>query len=176
MAGDRNAIILFLRTSSYGNKYAVQVTDPRSGVPFKTTVDLLKLRYKVFTETPDEMGLFTVEIPMRKKTVKFKLLTVGEDTAIYKNAEALQEAYNEEYNQYNTLKLKNKIYSINGNTDKNYINKFVDAMPALDALTIRRKVIEVSPDVNMDYEFITSDGYKFNANLTIGVDFFFPNT
>ena len=56
-----------------------------------------------------------------------------------------------------------------------YIDRFVDAMPALDAFTIRRKILDVAPDVDMAYEFVTKDGYKFTANLTIGVDFFFPS-
>ena len=81
-----------------------------------------------------------------------------------------------EYSDYSTLKLKSHIISIDDKTDRSYISKFVDAMPALDALTIRRKVIAVSPDVDMDYEFVTVDGYKFNAELSIGIDFFFPNT
>ena len=37
LPGDRNAILLFLRITSYGSDYTVQVTDPRTGVPFKTT-------------------------------------------------------------------------------------------------------------------------------------------
>ena len=36
LAGDRNAIILFLRSSSYGSTYTVQVPDPRTNVIFKT--------------------------------------------------------------------------------------------------------------------------------------------
>jgi len=176
LAGDRNAIILFLRTSSYGAEYSVQVTDPRSGIPFKTSIDLLKLRYKEVKELPDEYGHFTVELPMRKKTATIKLLTAGEETRLFKKSEALREAYGNEFNEFNTMKLKAGIMAINEKTDRSYIDKFVDAMPALDALTIRRKILDVSPDVDMDYEFICKDGYKFNAQLTVGIDFFFPGT
>jgi len=176
LAGDRNAIILFLRTSSYGADYSVQVTDPRSGIPFKDSVNLLQLKYKEPQELPDEYGHFTVDIPMRKKTITFRLLTSGEDMTIYKKSEAIKEAYNEEFSQYSTMKLKAHVVAVNEKTDRSYIDKFVDAMPALDAMTIRRKIIDVSPDVNMAYEFMTKDGYKFTANLTIGIDFFFPGT
>jgi hypothetical protein len=176
LAGDRNAILLFLRTSSYGTDYSVQVTDPRTGIPFKAVVDLTKLKYKEVIKKPDENGQFSVEIPMRKKLVKFRLLTVGEEDILFKKAEALKEAYNEEYSQYNTMKLKSSIMSIDGNTDRSYIDKFVDAMPALDAFTIRKEILLVSPDVDMNYEFMASDGYKFKTNLSIGLDFFFPNT
>ena len=176
LAGDRNAIILFLRTSSYGSDYTVQVSDPRSGIPFTTKVDLLKLHYKEITEMPNEFGYFTVEIPMRKKLVTFRLLSSGEENLIYKNAEAIKEAFNEDFSQFSTLKLKSSIMAINEKTDRSYIDRFVDAMPALDAFTIRRKILDVSPDVDMDYEFMAKDGYKFKANLNIGIDFFFPQS
>lgn len=174
MDGDRNAVILSLRISSYGAEYSVSVVDPRTGIPFKTTVDLSKLQYKKLTELPNENGHFFVEIPMRKKVVEFRLLTSGEDMELYNKAEALKEAYGEEVSEFNTLKLKSQIISIDGNKDRSYINKFVDAMPALDALTIRKKIVDVSPDVDMNYEFTAPDGYKFKSELMIGVDFFFP--
>jgi len=174
--GDRNAIILFLRTSSYGANYSVQVTDPRTGIPFNTSVDLTKLKYKEVFELPNENGHFTVEIPMRKKTVTFRLLTSGEETLLSKKADAIKEAYSAEFTEYSTMKLKSHIMAINDKTDRSYIDKFVDAMPALDAYTIRKKILDVSPDVDMTYEFMAKDGYKFMANLSVGIDFFFPST
>lgn len=174
--GDRIAIILFLRTSSYGSDYTVQVSDPRTGIPFTTKVDLLKLQYKIVDEQPDEFGHFKVNIPMRKKEVVFRLLTSGEDNILERKADAIKEAYGQEFSDYSTMKLKSHIISIGGNTDRSYIDKFVDVMPALDAYTIRRKILNVSPDVDMSYEFMAKDGYKFRANLAVGIDFFFPNT
>ncbi len=176
LAGDRNAIILFLRSSSYGPEYNVQVPDPRTNVLFKTNVNLLKLKYKKVSEQPDADGYFNVKIPMRKKEVRFKLLTSGEETMLFNQSEAHKEAMSLEFSEYSTSKLKAHIISINGKTDRTYISKFVDVMPALDALTIRRKILDVSPDVDMDYEFKTKDGYKFNAQLSVGIDFFFPST
>jgi len=176
LTGDRNAIILFLRTSSYGSDYTVNVTDPRSGIPFITKVDLLRLHYKEIKEKPDEFGHFQVEIPMRKKLVTLRLLSAGEENLIFKKAQAIQEAYNEDFTQYTTMKLKASIVAINERTDRSYIDKFVDVMPALDAFTIRKKLLDVNPDVDMEYEFMAKDGYKFFTNLTVGVDFFFPST
>lgn len=175
LLGDRSAILIFLRSSSYGPEYTVMVTDPRTGNQFKSTVDLTTLTYKDIVEIPDENGHFEVFIPMRKKKVKFRLLTTGEDNTLYKKAESIQNAYGEEVNHYNTMKLKAQIVSIDGNSDRSYIDKFVEAMPALDSLTIRRKVQEVNPDVNLEYEFTAKDGYKFKSNLVLGLDFFFPS-
>ena len=174
LPGDKNAILLFLRTSSYGFDYPVEVNDPRTGAPFKTTVDLSKLKFKEIGETPDENGHFSVDIPMRKKRVKFRLLTSGEEKQLTQQAEEIKEAYNKEYSELNTLRLKASIVSIDGKADRDYIDRFVDAMPARDSLTIRKKIQKISPDIDLEYEFTAKDGHKFKANLMIGVDFFFP--
>ena len=92
------------------------------------------------------------------------------------NLKSIKEAYSQEFSDYSTMKLKAHVVAIDEKTDRTYIDKFIDAMPALDALTIRRKIMEVSPDVDMNYEFSTKDGYKFNATLSVGIDFFFPST
>ena len=176
LEGDRNAIILFLRCSSYGANYTVQVSDPRTGIPFNAVIDLLKLQYKEVEELPDQAGHFFVDLIMRKKKVTLRLLTSGEDTIISKKAEAIKVAYGSEVNEYSTMKLKAHIVAIDDKTDRSYIDKFVDAMPALDAYVIRKKILTVSPDVNMAYEFMANDGYKFIANLSVGIDFFFPRT
>lgn len=173
--GDKNAIILFLRTSSYGHEYNVDVTDPRTGDIFPCVVDLRKLNYKEINETPDIENLYNVFIPMRKKNIKFKLLTSIEEKRVFENSEAFKEAYGNEFSEYNTLKLKHQIIDIEGKRDKTYIHRFVDAMPALDSLTIRRKILDVTPDVDLKYEFKAKDGFKFSARLTLGIDFFFPN-
>jgi len=175
LSGDRDAIVLFLRTSSYGSNYNVQVPDPRTGVPFKTSVDLTRLRYKEVVEQPDERGHFSVFIPMRKKNVLIRLMSGGDETRLLAKAKAIQEAYGQENLEYGTFKLKSSIFAIEGNTDRSYIDRFVDAMPALDAYTIRKKLLDVSPGVDMTYEFTANDGYKFKALLSVDIDFFFPS-
>lgn len=175
LTGDKNALIIFLRASSYGHEYDVQVRDPRTDKQFKQTVDLRKLKTKELKEKPDEHGHFYVDIPMRKKTVKFKLLTSGEEDQLYKRSESIKEAYNQQYSEYSTMKLKAHIVEIDGKTDRNYIERFVDAMPVKDTLTIRKKILDVTPDMDMTYEFKAPDGYKFDGLLTVGVDFFFPS-
>ncbi|MFW6242845.1 MAG: hypothetical protein ACOC2W_01675 [bacterium] len=173
--GDKDAITLFLRTSSYGFEYDVEVYDPRNGKPFKYTIDLSKLKHKKVTELPDENGFYYVDLQIRKKMVQFRLLTSGEEKELMNKAESIKEAYNTDISEYNTLKLKSHIVSIDGKTNRDYINKFVDALPIKDTYIIRKKIADVTPGVDMNYEFETKDGYKFKSRINIGVDFFFPN-
>lgn len=174
LPGDKDAILLFLRMSSYGNEYDVEVMNPYTNLPFKTKIDLRKLKYKEVTEKPDNMGYYSVLLPMRNKLVKFKLLKASEEVTVNKTAEALKEAYNQDYALYNTMKLKAHVISIGDRVDRSYIDKFISSMPAKDALTLRKKILEVSPGIDMNYEFIDPNGNKFISKVFINVDFFFP--
>ena len=73
--GDREAIILFLRASGYGNEYPITVRDNITGTEFDATIDLSKLKYKEFKLTGDENGWFDFTLPVSKKEIKFKFLT-----------------------------------------------------------------------------------------------------
>ena len=73
--GDRDAIILFLRSAAYGNMYSVSTTDPETKQTFDTQIDLSKIKYKDFTLVGDENGYFDYETPLSKDKIKFKFLT-----------------------------------------------------------------------------------------------------
>jgi hypothetical protein len=175
LVGDKNAILMFLRMSSYGSDYTVQVTDPITGKEFNETIDLKKFKFKEITEMPDANGEYSVEIPMRKKLVKFRILTAKEIEYIIKQAEEVQTAYGTDFNEIGTNRLKASVTEIGGKRDKGYINKFIEVMPALDALTIRKKMEKVSPDIDLTYEFTAPSGKKFKAPVQMGIDFFFPS-
>ena len=174
LPGDRSAIMLFLRITSYGADYTVEVTDPRTGKSFKQTVDLLALKPREIKEMPDEQGHFNIFLPMRKKNVKIKLLTYGEEIGLQKQAESLKEAYEEEYSRFNSLRIKSSVISVEGKTDRGYISKFIDVLPAGDIHQIRKKISEVSPDIDLKYRFKAKDGFEFDGYLMMGLDFFFP--
>lgn len=73
--GDVDAIILFLRATSYGPEFPVYVRDPQSGRQIETIVDLSKLKYKDFNLKGDENGNFDFELPLSKDKIKFRFLT-----------------------------------------------------------------------------------------------------
>lgn len=75
LEGDRDAIILFLRATGYGNEYPITARDPETGVEFESSVDLSKLKYKPFNLKGDERGWFDYTLPVSKKNIKFRFLT-----------------------------------------------------------------------------------------------------
>ena len=75
LEGDREAIILFLRASGYGNEYPISVTDEETGKEFEAVVDLSKLKYKEFDLKGDSNGWFEYKLPASGHVVKFRFPT-----------------------------------------------------------------------------------------------------
>lgn len=69
--GDRDAIILWLRSTGYGPEYPVTVNHPKTGEPFDTIVDLTQIKYKKFNLKGDENGWFEFTLPVSKDIIKF---------------------------------------------------------------------------------------------------------
>ena len=75
LEGDRDAIILFLRASGYGNEYPITATDELTGKEFEAVVDLSKLQYKEFNLKGDSKGWFPFTLPVSGVEVKFRFPT-----------------------------------------------------------------------------------------------------
>jgi len=84
LEGDRDAIILFLRASGYGNEYPITATDDATGKEFESVVDLSKLKYKEFNLKGDTNGWFEFELPVSKKIVKFRFPTHRDNVLLEK--------------------------------------------------------------------------------------------
>lgn len=66
LKGDVDAIILFLRATSYGTDFPVVANDPETGRQIESVVDLSKLKYKEFKLKGDENGYFDYELPLSR--------------------------------------------------------------------------------------------------------------
>jgi hypothetical protein len=175
--GDKDKIILQLRASSYGQFYDVKVVCPETGNEFEESIDLLTLNEKELSQEPDELMQFTYTLPMSKKVVKFKLLTSGEFDRVIDAAQKQKEAYKSLFTESITLLLKSQIKEVDGNTDRNFINKFVDRMKAGDSTALRRYIKSIEPGIDYEYELTSPyTGNKFKATLNFGIDFFYPST
>ena len=75
VSGDADAIILFLRATSYGPDFPIVVSDPDTGEQIDTTIDLTKLKPRDFKLVGDENGHFEYTTPILKDRIKFRYLT-----------------------------------------------------------------------------------------------------
>ena len=80
VAGDRDAITLWLRATAYGPEFPITVTNPNNGKQYDTSVDLSKLKFNDFDLDGDENGLF--EYKIGENIIKFKFLTKSDETKL----------------------------------------------------------------------------------------------
>lgn len=176
LVGDRNAIMIWLRATGYGEMYPVKLTDPGSGVEFDYEINLSELKNKELPDgvEPDERGEFSFELPKSKKKIKFKLLTVGDERSIMSRSEKYEKVTKSQVSNMLTYRLQAQIKEIDGNRDINYIQQYVNVMPAFDSLKFREYSDSIEPGIDMSVEVEGPTG-TFQAPVTIGLNFFWPN-
>jgi len=174
LVGDRNAIMVWLRATGYGEMYPISVTDPNTGEQFNTEVNLSSLKLKPIGVEPDENGHFDFTLPMSKTKIKFKLLTARDEDEINKRTESQKKA-NKGYTDTLTHKLGIHIMSVGGNTNKEFIYTYVNSMRAGDSLALRKYISSIEPGVDMNIELESPGGGSFKTFLPIGLDFFWPD-
>ncbi len=169
--GDVEAIMIFLRNTSFGTEYTVSLTDPKTDKRFTTTVDLSQISLKNNPNQPDENGLFTTILPRSGNTVKLRLLNTGDELELSKMVESYPVGL---VAPRITWRLNKMIVSIDGNVDRNFISTFIEKMPIMDSKHIRRFIVECEPGLDLKKEVISPSGEKVEFEITFGVDFFRP--
>jgi hypothetical protein len=171
LEGDTEAILIFLRNTSFGSEYNVGAIDPRTNEYFNTTIDLSELNILKPKVQPDNDGLYEVELPVTKHKVKLKLLSMGDKLDI----ERILSSYPSERNAPTvTTRLIKHIVEINGSADRVKITTFVDQMPIKDSKFIRSFLSENEPRLDLSKEVIAPSGEKVMVNIAFGVEFFRP--
>ena len=87
VSGDADAIILFLRATSYGTDFPIVVTDPETGEQIDSVVDLSTLKPREFKLVGDENGHFDFTTPIKKDNIKFRYLTRKQERQLRKVTE-----------------------------------------------------------------------------------------
>lgn len=172
LPGDRNAIMIWLRATGYGEMYPVQIYDESTDEPFETEIDLSKLKTIKLNIEPDSDGLFSFILPLSKANVRFKLLTVGDIDRLEKIVLANKDNL---INQEQTLILQNQLIEVNGNRDRNFINNFVNNMRIMDTQKLREYMLSIDCGVDMNITVRTPGGGSINTFLPLTTKFFWPN-
>lgn len=152
LVGDKNAIILFLRATSFGQTYDVQITCPKCNQSGKTSFDISEMTAKDILIPPDDDGFFTYVLPKMKLggepvVVRFRPMTYLDEKTIETQDKQYQQ-YNQGASIYNTLRYINQIVSINGVSDKEKIAVIVSKISIKDSTSLRSYMDKVEPGIN----------------------------
>jgi len=175
LLGDRNAIMIWLRATGYGHMYPVRLTDPITAEEFDYEVDLNSLETHSLTVDPNENNEFTFDLPVSKKQIKFKLLTVGDERQIVDKTEKRKKATKSLISNTLTYRLERQITEIDGNRDPSYISRFIQVLPAMDSLKFREYADDIDPGIELEVDVEGPSGENFRSPVPLGLNFFWPN-
>ena len=118
---------------------------------------------------------FNFNLPQSKVTVTFKLLTHGDEKKIDEEIKGLKKINKDSASEV-TVRLSHIITSVNDSVDKKDIREFVNNyFLAKDARAFRSYYNEVSPDIDVKVILTNSNGIEEDADLPIGINFFWPD-
>jgi hypothetical protein len=169
--GDLETILIFLRNTSFGSEYKIKSIDPETGKEFEGVINLEQLDFIKPEIEPDSEGNFTVILPKSNSTAKIKPLTYGDTLDIEKQANSYPSGI---VPPRVTWKLMKQIVSINGDTSRDVISKFINNMPIMDSKYISNFLRENEPRLNLDKEITAPSGKKVLVKVTFGAEFFRP--
>jgi len=179
LKGDRDALMVSIRITGYGTAYQASVNCPNCGMRHKEKeFDLSELEIKRLELNPIAEGVneFEFQLPVSKKTVVFKFLTIKDDQNMTIEKERKKALFGDEYIEGNiTDSLVAHIVSIDGIRDRSKIAMFVNKMPALDSSKLRRYITKHKPGISMEVPLHCHGCNTRNMiDLPIGISFFWP--
>jgi hypothetical protein len=171
LEGDIEAILIFLRNTSFGSEYTFNLTDPETGKGFEKTISLDTLQLRITEVQPDENGFYLTTLPKSGVSVKLKPLTFGESDEIERMADDYPANM---IAPKVTWRLMKQINEINGSSSKEEISKFVDTMPIMDSKYINNFLKKNEPRIELNREVTAPSGKKVNVRIAFGAEFFRP--
>ena len=171
LEGDIEAILLFLRNTSFGSEYNFSLTDPDTGTKFSKSVLLDELSFRKPEVEPDDNGHYLTKLPKSGVSVKLKPLSYGESTDIERMAD---EYPSNMIAPKATWRLTKQIVELNGSSDKGEIAKFIEQMPIMDSKYIKNFLNINEPKIDLNREVTAPSGKKVNVRIAFGAEFFRP--
>jgi hypothetical protein len=172
--GDRNAIMLWLRATGYGEMYPVTIYD-ENNKPFETDINLQDLKTKNLGAEPDSEGLFDFVLPLSKNQIKFKFLTCGDVDDIERIVEDEREK-KLPIDNTTTYTIERIIVDVNGTRDKNYIKDFVSTLRIGDGKALMDYIASIESGIDLNINVTTPGGGSVATFLPLNMRFFWPNS
>lgn len=179
LVGDRNALLIAIRSSGYGDTYSSELDCPSCGKSFEQEFDL-KLPIDFIGEEPDEVGVnsFSFELPVTGARVVFRLLTGAQERDLTIAQERIRKVKGVQAVESNvTMRLQHCIVSINGERDGSKLQRMIRTLPAKDSLHLRSHIDKIAPGLVTTKEVTCPMcGEETEVDMPIGADFFWPDT
>lgn len=180
LVGDKNAIMLAARILGYGADYTFDYECPNcseKNVGLECNLSETEEREVDFSELEKGKNEFTYTLPKSKREITFKLLTLNDERAIEADLKGLRKV-SKDVTKEVTTRLKRMILSVDGNSDRQFVNHFVDnEFFSIDSLEFRKHIQTLIPDVSVKHEFECElCTHQEAVTVPITVHFFWPKS
>jgi len=180
IVGDKNAIIVAMRVSGYGNEYETKVNCPACAKSQNYIFDLNEANVYAGDDleslniVDNQNGTFDVQLPRTGVNVTFRLLTGSDEKMLMT---ALQNERKKKGTEKTvTRQLANIIVAVNGDTSAGAINYLVSNIPSMDSRHLRLSYRLAAPDVDLTQHFECEDcGHEQDMEVPLTADFFWPD-
>jgi hypothetical protein len=168
---DKQAILIFLRNTSFGSEYMLNTYDPKTDKEFEVKINLESLKLKDFNLTEDSNGEYSYYLNKSKVDITFKFLTKKQEDEIDK----IKESWNGNgVAPIITKQLEMMIKSFGGTRDALKIRSFIELMPIKDSQDFRKFIQDNKPGLDLTQQVTTPSGDTIQVNIGFGVEFFRP--
>jgi hypothetical protein len=168
---DVQAVLIFLRNTSFGGEYNYTFIDPKTNIQFETTILIDELNYIKPLHEANEQGYFSFMLPKSKKNVKVRLLTLGDQ----RDLDKLESQYPSGLiAPVVTKRLEKHIIEIEGETDRMKISEFINQMPISDSKDLRKFLKDCEPKIDLNKTVVAPSGEKITFDVAFGAEFFRP--
>ena len=178
ISGDRNYLFIEIRKTGFGNEYKPgEISCESCKQIFNPVVDLGKLKPKFLEVMPDEDGYYSLELPVTKMNIRFRLLRGSDEKRLAKTSESgKKKNAGARTSRLITERYLLQIMEVNGKKDKLYISKFISAMPTKDSLFFREYNRQIEPGIHLAYEFECDNcGHIETKDVPINHHLFYPD-
>ena len=167
--GDLEAILIFLRNTSFGHEYNIQSVDPQSGKSFKAVIGLDELEFRKPNVEQDDNGTWTVTLHKSQTSVTIRPLTYKEITEINRQGDNYPQG---RVAPKVTWRLQKQIVAINSDNTPQTIAKFIDTMPIMDSKFIKNFLDTNEPKIELKRTITAPSGSKVDVEIAFGAEFF----
>ena len=177
LSGDKNAILIGIRVTGYGSEYAAKITCPACSKDYENTFSLSRLKVKSLGAQPlqQNTNLFEFFLPSSGARVIFKLLNGHDESELIKIIESKKKLGTQIENGV-TQRLFQSIVEINGETDKQKINQYIQNMRAMDARALRKYMDDIEPAVDLKQSVVCPHcDEQSEVVMPLGMSFFWPD-
>jgi len=178
LSGDRNALMVAIRITGYGQAYSADISCEGCGETSPATFDLAQLPIRALELDPVDLGtnLFEFKLPRTKMTVQFAFLTGNDEETLLAESERRKKKLRLKTDNFVTSRLEKCIVSVNGITDRTKISHFIRKMPAMDSRALRKFIDDHEPGVEMK-QWVKCEhcGEDQLVSMPIGASFFWPD-